>query len=177
MIFFYIVSSFSKKLKFFWWVYSVISLWFPWSRKWQPTPVFLPGTFHGQRGAWWATVHGVAESDTTEHSCIVVLFFIFFLAYVGHLSNVYWPFKYPLLWINCWILLFLFCWTVCLFLIDLWGILYTFCIKGSCQFCILASHHVAGDPVLLFERIAFLVAVSSWHKFRWLCMWGSLGWL
>ena len=21
----------------------------PWSRKWQPTPVFLPGTFHGQR--------------------------------------------------------------------------------------------------------------------------------
>ena len=22
----------------------------PWSRKWQPTPVFLPGTSHGQRG-------------------------------------------------------------------------------------------------------------------------------
>ena len=22
---------------------------FPWSRKWQPTPVFLPGKFHGQR--------------------------------------------------------------------------------------------------------------------------------
>ena len=21
----------------------------PWRRKWQPTPVFLPGTFHGQR--------------------------------------------------------------------------------------------------------------------------------
>ena len=21
------------------------------------------------RGAWWATVHGVTESDTTEHSC------------------------------------------------------------------------------------------------------------
>ena len=21
----------------------------PWSRKWQPTPVFLPGEFHGQR--------------------------------------------------------------------------------------------------------------------------------
>ena len=21
---------------------------FPWSRKWQPTPIFLPGKFHGQ---------------------------------------------------------------------------------------------------------------------------------
>ena len=23
----------------------------------------------GDRGAWWATVHGNAESDTTEHAC------------------------------------------------------------------------------------------------------------
>ena len=30
-----------------------------WGRKWQPTPVFLPGKFH--RGAWWAIVPGVAE--------------------------------------------------------------------------------------------------------------------
>ena len=38
----------------------------PWRRKWQPTPVFLPGESHG-RGAWWATVHGVKkELDTTE---------------------------------------------------------------------------------------------------------------
>ena len=22
------------------------------------------------RGAWWATVHGVAESDTTKHTCM-----------------------------------------------------------------------------------------------------------
>ena len=33
------------------------------------TTVLLPGKFHG--GAWWATVHGVAESDTTNtHSLI-----------------------------------------------------------------------------------------------------------
>ena len=32
----------------------------PWSRKWQPTPVFLPGKFHGQRME--ATVHGVTKS-------------------------------------------------------------------------------------------------------------------
>ena len=33
-----------------------------WSRKCQPTSVFLPGKFHG--GAWWAAVHGVAKSWT-----------------------------------------------------------------------------------------------------------------
>ena len=33
----------------------------PWRRKWQPTPVFLPGKFHVQRSLA-ATVHGVAQS-------------------------------------------------------------------------------------------------------------------
>ena len=32
-----------------------------WRRKWQPTPVFLPGKSHGQREYWWAIVHGVAR--------------------------------------------------------------------------------------------------------------------
>ena len=36
----------------------------PWRRKWQPTVAFLPGKFHGQRGAWQATVHGDTESWT-----------------------------------------------------------------------------------------------------------------
>ena len=36
----------------------------PQRRKWQPTPVFLPEKCHGQRGAWWAAVHGVAKSQT-----------------------------------------------------------------------------------------------------------------
>ena len=31
-----------------------------WNRKWQPSPVFLPIKFHGQR----ATIHGVAKSQT-----------------------------------------------------------------------------------------------------------------
>ena len=37
----------------------------PWRRVWQPTPVFLPGESM-DRGAWWATVHRVAELDMTE---------------------------------------------------------------------------------------------------------------
>ena len=35
----------------------------PWRREWQLTPVFLPGESH-ERGAWWATVHGVIKSWT-----------------------------------------------------------------------------------------------------------------
>ena len=34
-----------------------------WRRKWQPTPVFLPGESRG-RGAWWAAIYGVAQSQT-----------------------------------------------------------------------------------------------------------------
>ena len=35
----------------------------PWRRKWQPTSVFLPGKFHGQRNLV-GTVHGVTKSWT-----------------------------------------------------------------------------------------------------------------
>ena len=34
-----------------------------WRRKRQPTPVFLPGESQGW-GAWWADVHGIAQSRT-----------------------------------------------------------------------------------------------------------------
>ena len=34
-----------------------------WRRKWQPTPVFLPGKSLGW-GAWWAAISGVAQSRT-----------------------------------------------------------------------------------------------------------------
>ena len=36
-----------------------------WRRTWQPTPVFLPGEFHGQRSLA-GKEHQVAESDMTE---------------------------------------------------------------------------------------------------------------
>jgi len=34
-----------------------------WRRKWQPTPVFLPGESQ-DGGAWWAAIYGVAQSRT-----------------------------------------------------------------------------------------------------------------
>ena len=37
-----------------------------WRRKWQPTPVFLPGESHGQRSLVGCRLWGRTESDTTE---------------------------------------------------------------------------------------------------------------
>ena len=38
----------------------------PWRRKWQPTPVFLPGELHGQRSLACYSPWGHKESDMTE---------------------------------------------------------------------------------------------------------------
>ena len=38
----------------------------PWSRKWQPTPTFLPGKFHGQRNLVGSSPWGRKELGKTE---------------------------------------------------------------------------------------------------------------
>ena len=38
----------------------------PWRKAWQPTPVFLPGEFHGQRSLAGYSPWGCKEMDTTE---------------------------------------------------------------------------------------------------------------
>ena len=45
---------------------SVLSQEDPLRRKWQPTPVFFPGEFHGQRSLVGYSPWGRKESDTTE---------------------------------------------------------------------------------------------------------------
>ena len=40
---------------------------FLWRRKWQPTPVFLPGESHGRGSLAGYSPWGCKESDTTEH--------------------------------------------------------------------------------------------------------------
>ena len=64
----------------------VISLWLftfmPWRRKWQPTPVFLPGESQGQGSLVGCCLWGRTESDTTEatqqQQCIRERFDLFF---------------------------------------------------------------------------------------------------
>ena len=45
----------------------------PWKRKWQPTPVFLPGKFHGHRSLVGYSPQGGRESDTTEHTHNIII--------------------------------------------------------------------------------------------------------
>ena len=40
----------------------------PWSRKWQPIPVFLPGKFHGRKSLVGYNPWGCEESDMIEHT-------------------------------------------------------------------------------------------------------------
>ena len=53
-----------KKCGFSPWVEKI-----PWSRKWPPTPIFLPGKFHGQKSLVGYSPWGHKELDTTEHLC------------------------------------------------------------------------------------------------------------
>ena len=41
----------------------------PWRRKWQPTPVFLPGEPHGLRSLVGHSPWGRKESDTMKAAC------------------------------------------------------------------------------------------------------------
>jgi len=53
---------------------SSVSVWkIPWRRKWQPTPVFLPGKPHGQRSLVGHSPYGHNESEKTEQLSIHTL--------------------------------------------------------------------------------------------------------
>ena len=40
----------------------------PWRRTWEPTPVFLPGKFHGQRSLSGHSPWGSKESEAPEYT-------------------------------------------------------------------------------------------------------------
>ena len=49
---------------------------FPWRRKWQPSPVFLPEESHRQRSLVGHSPQGCKESDTTKetyHACTYIV--------------------------------------------------------------------------------------------------------
>ena len=58
-------------------------------RKWQPTPVFLPGEFHGQRSLAGYSPCGHKELDMTEQLIYTLVIPIAFLSEV-HLNGLSW---------------------------------------------------------------------------------------
>ena len=73
----------------------------PWRRQWQPTPVFLPGKFHGRRSLVGYSPQSHKESDTTEqlhfqfnfkfwYTSRYTLHIIWFRSRVNHFSQVPW---------------------------------------------------------------------------------------
>ena len=52
-----------RRLRFNPWIGKI-----PWSGKWQPTPLFLPGKFHGQRSLVGFSSWDPKELVTTEHT-------------------------------------------------------------------------------------------------------------
>ena len=56
-----------RRLRFHLWVKKI-----PWRRKWQVTPLVLPGKFHGQRSLAGYSPWGSKELDMTEHTQFIV---------------------------------------------------------------------------------------------------------
>ena len=67
-----LLSNWSLKLSF------GLPCWLCWRRQWHPTPVLLPGKFHGRRSLVGCSPSGHYESDTTER-----LHFHFSLSHIG----------------------------------------------------------------------------------------------
>ena len=53
----------SRRVRQDWGISLSLFTFMHWRRKWQPTPVFLPGESQDS-GAWWAAVYGVSQSRT-----------------------------------------------------------------------------------------------------------------
>ena len=63
-----------------------------WRRKWQPTPVYLPGESQGW-GSLWAAVYGVTQSQTrltwlSSSSSSIPMYFILFIAMVNGIVSL-----------------------------------------------------------------------------------------
>ena len=58
-----------------------------WSRKWQPTPVFLAGKSYGQRSLAGYSAWDLKESDTTEQLTLLLLLSSIFIRLLCSFPN------------------------------------------------------------------------------------------
>ena len=60
----------------------------PLEKKWQPTPVFLPGEFHGQRRLVGYSPWGRKESDMTEQLTLSFSLSYYILSYFKIMAGI-----------------------------------------------------------------------------------------
>ena len=58
-------------------------------RKWQPTPVFLPGEVHGQRSPAGYSPWGCKESDMTDRLSLILTAALFTMTKYGNNLSVH----------------------------------------------------------------------------------------
>ena len=68
----------------------------PWSRKWQPTLVFLPGKFHGQRSLMGYSPWSHIELNMNEHPCLQVPLWLFPFTFHPFIGNYSWLYHHRL---------------------------------------------------------------------------------
>ena len=73
-----------KRVRFTPWVGKI-----PWRRKWQPTAVFLPGEYYGQRSLVCYSPWGHKESDMTKRLNTLILTTFYNLLYLHGLYMQY----------------------------------------------------------------------------------------
>ena len=71
-----------------------LSTFMHWRRKWQPTPVFLPGESHGQKSLVGYSPRGCQESDTTKQLHFHFYFHYFWMVRLFCIYNDLWVLKY-----------------------------------------------------------------------------------
>ena len=80
----------SLRVRYYWATSLSLSTFMHWRRKWQSTPVFLPGESYGRRSLVGCSPWGRTESDTTER-----LHFHFSLSCIGGGNGI--PLQYSCL--------------------------------------------------------------------------------
>ena len=60
----------------------------PWRRKWQLTPLFLPGEFHGQRSLVGYSLLGCKESDMTKQLSFTHIIYILIYFNISFFSTL-----------------------------------------------------------------------------------------
>jgi len=154
-----------------------------WRRKWQPTPVFLPGESQGRGSLVGCRLWGHTESDKTDglsssssssNGCVVVSHCCFNLHFPYDInwsifSNAYLPSIHLLCWGVCSGLWPIFNQIVCFIIVEdfLWlkNIYYVLLLSFKSSLYILGNGPLSDVPLKILSLNLWLIYSFSWQCF------------